>query len=81
MSLRSGRSRRDDPLLEWKIRIFSVAAAVTVVGIYFDERWMTGLALLLLAGGVLLRFVPGGVPPDEDDAEDRSPEPEEPEGR
>lgn len=52
------RRRRSDAFLEWKVRIFSVAAGVALVGIWLDERWMTGTALALLLGGVLLRFVP-----------------------
>ena len=59
MTLFSHRGRRDDGLLEWKVRLFSVAAGIALVGIYLDERWMTGLALALLAGGLLLRFLPG----------------------
>ena len=27
---------------------------------YFEERWMTGSAIALLAGGMGLRFLPGG---------------------
>ena len=56
----ANRGRREDRYLEWKIGLFSVAAAITMAGIYLDERWMTGTALALLIAGMLLRFLPGG---------------------
>lgn len=51
------RQRRDDPHLEWKVRILSVAIALALAGMYFEERWMTGVALALLAGAALLRLM------------------------
>lgn len=69
--MRIDRRRRDDRFLEWKVRIFSLAAGMVLVGIYLDERWMTGTALMLLVLGMLLRFLPGGgvaaPPADEQD--------------
>jgi hypothetical protein len=67
------RRRRGDPFLVWKVRIFSVAAGVALVGIWLDERWMTGTALALLLGGVLLRFMRKDEPGDDlaDDADVR----------
>lgn len=56
------RSRRSDRHLEWKVRLFSVAAVLALVGMYFDERWMTLSALAVLLVGVLLRFGPKGPP-------------------
>ena len=50
---------RSDRHLEWKVRIFTVAAVLVLLGIYLEERWMTGAAIVVLAGGMLLRFVPG----------------------
>jgi hypothetical protein len=67
MPFLADRSRRDDPLLEWKIRLFSVAAVVALAGIYLDDRRVTGGALVLLVGGVLLRFLPGGSEDQDDD--------------
>ena len=64
------RSKRSDPHLEWKVRIFTVAAVLGLCGIYFEEGWMTGSAIVLLAGAVLLRFLPAAVePPGDDSAE------------
>lgn len=54
------RRRRDDPFLEWKVRLFSVAAVLVLVGLYLDNRWLTGLAIALLVVAMLLRFLPGG---------------------
>ena len=48
-----------------------MAAVLTLVGIYLEERWMTGMAIVVLAGAMLLRFVPGQAHAAEapDDAE------------
>tara|TARA_B100002052_G_scaffold257720_1_gene249238 strand:- start:70 stop:228 length:159 start_codon:yes stop_codon:yes gene_type:complete len=32
---------------------------LSLVGIYFDERWVIGAAIMVLALGMVLRFVPG----------------------
>lgn len=70
------RSRRGDPHLEWKVRLFSVAAVLALCGIYFDERWMTGAAIAVLAAAMALRFVGRKAGGDEDgDAEGDSGEP------
>ena len=58
MAFLSSRSSRDHSWLEWKIRLFSVAAVLSLVGIYFDERWVIGLAIMVLSLGMVLRFVP-----------------------
>ena len=64
------RRRRDDPFLEWKVRLFSVAAALVLLGLYLDNRWVTGVAIVVLAVAMLLRFIPGGSARAEDlDAE------------
>ncbi len=60
MSLFHGRSRRNDPRLEWKVALFTVAAVIGLAGMYFDERWMGGVAIALLASAMLLRLLPGG---------------------
>ena len=51
---RSGRSRR---FLEWRIRIFITGTFIALAGIYFDEQWMTGLAIIVLMAGFLMRFL------------------------
>lgn len=52
------RRRRAGPYLEWKVRIFAVAAVVGLAGIYLDERWLTGTAIVILLAGLSLRFLP-----------------------
>jgi hypothetical protein len=66
VSLFLNRSKRSDPHLEWKIRIFVVAAVLGVSGIYFDERWMGWVAILLLLSAMLLRFVGSSAEGEED---------------
>jgi hypothetical protein len=68
MSLFLNRSKRSDPHLEWKVRLFVVAAVLGVSGIYFDERWMGWVAILLLLSAMLLRFV-GSSAEEGDEAE------------
>ncbi len=58
MSLLLDRRPRSSRWLAWKIRIFSVAAAVAVVGMYLNNPYVTGVALVLLFVGMLLRFLP-----------------------
>ena len=53
------RRRRAGRYLEWKVGLFSIAAVLALVGISLEERWMTGGAIVLLVGAVLLRFLPG----------------------
>lgn len=61
----SHRRRGDDRWLEWKVRLFSVAAVLGLAGIYFEERRLTGAAILVLAGGILLRLIPLREPVDD----------------
>jgi hypothetical protein len=69
---RRPRSRR---FLVWKTRIFAVAAVIALTGMYLNNPYVTGTALVLLLGGVALRFVPEprGTPeapdPEDSDAE------------
>ena len=53
------RRRRAGRYLEWKVRIFIGAAVIGLAGIYFEERWLTGTAILILFAGIGLRFIPG----------------------
>lgn len=68
---RLDRSRTAGPLLEWKVALFVVAAGLGLGGMYLDERWLTGAAIVLLLGGVLLRLSPKAAPDrDGDDVRD-----------
>jgi len=53
------RGRTSGPYLEWKVRLFTVAAVLAVTGMYLEARWMTGSAILVLAAAMLLRFLRG----------------------
>ncbi|MGD2044715.1 MAG: hypothetical protein PVJ80_05260 [Gemmatimonadota bacterium] len=64
------RDRKAGQYLEWKVRIFSVAAVLALVGIYLESGWMTIAAIGLLLVGLLLRFLPGATGSPEDDTED-----------
>ena len=71
--MREGRGGRDDRFLDWKIGIFSIAAAVGLSGIFLEKRWMTGLALPLLMSAMLLRFLPvRATDPAVDDGHDEA---------
>ncbi len=58
MSLLLDPRRRSSHYLVWKIRIFSVAAVIALVGMYLNNPWVTGTALVLLLSGMMLRFLP-----------------------
>ena len=48
--------------MAWKVRLFSLGAVLALVGIYLDNRWLTGSALVVLVGGVALRFFSSHAP-------------------
>ena len=58
--------------LEWKIRLFFVAAVLLLVGIARELNLLVLLAILVLAGAFVLRFFERPPPPadDEDDQND-----------
>ena len=60
MSAFLNRSKRSVHLLEWRVRILSVAIVFTLVGIYFEERWMTGTAIVVLITGMCIGFTSRG---------------------
>ena len=64
------RGRRAGRYLEWKVRLFSVAAVLALMGMYLDSSWMTVTATVILLAGLLLRFLPNdgeeAGPPDTD---------------
>ena len=70
--VRLDRSRKAGPLLEWKVRLFSIGAVLGLSGIFTEERWLTGTAIAVLAVAGLTRFFPGGeeAHPDDDDGEE-----------
>lgn len=64
------RRRRAGPHLEWKVRLFVVAAVLGLAGIYLEERWLTGAAIVLLFAGLALRFLPTGEMSSAEDDEE-----------
>lgn len=57
--------------LEWKIRLFFVAAVLLMVGIARDLGWLVLLAIAVLAVAFLLRFFEREPsPPSEEGEED-----------
>jgi len=56
--MRLDRERRAGRFLEWKVRLFIVAAVVALAGIATENRWWTGAATVILMGGLLLQFLP-----------------------
>ncbi len=74
MSLLLDRRRRAGRWLEWKVRIFATGAVLGLAGIFLDEAWLRIAAIVVLASGIVLRLVPGGVRRDgEDDADGSAP--------
>lgn len=60
MSLfRPSRERRGpDRYLPWKIGLFALAALLAFAGMRTGAAWLVALAMLALATGVALRFLP-----------------------
>ena len=48
------------PWFEWKVRLFLVGAALGVVGIGLSWDLLVLAGIAVLAGGLLVRFLPGG---------------------
>ena len=66
-------STREGPdRLAWKIRAFFLGGFLGIAGIYLEISWLLTGALIVLLGGMLLRFLPA---PDMD-LEEHDPEPE-----
>ena len=77
MSLFLDRSKQAGRYLEWKVRIFAVGATLALGGMYLGQRWLVGLAILILAAAMALRFLPVEEEPEEesqaDETEDAEP--------
>ena len=56
MILLDRRRSRPDPLLEWKTWLFGAGAFLALAGIALESSILTGAAILVLLGGVGLRF-------------------------
>ena len=72
MSPLMDRSKRAGRYLEWKVGIFAVGATLALGGMYLDQQWMVGVAILVLAAGMALRLLPSGAEPGEELEEDET---------
>ena len=62
------------PYLEWKVRLFAVAATLALGGMYLNKRWLVGVAIAVLAAGMALRFLPDEGAPDRGPGSEEGPE-------
>ncbi|HIB08809.1 MAG TPA: hypothetical protein EYO20_02985 [Gemmatimonadetes bacterium] len=64
--------------MEWRVGIFLAGAVLALAGIYLDEHWMTGLAIIILMAGIFIRFLPSASSRELDlsSSEDNDPGPE-----
>lgn len=51
-------SDRSTEYLRWRIRLFAVGAAIGLVGIFTEVRWLIWVAIAVLVVGFALRFLP-----------------------
>ena len=58
MFFRRGLDGAPDPWLRVKMWLFGAGAVVALLGMGFEDRRLIALAGLILAAGLLLRFVP-----------------------
>jgi len=66
------RTKRAGRYLEWKVRLFVVGATLALGGMYLNRSWLVGVAILVLAAGVSLRFLPSGEEPEEEEEADET---------
>lgn len=67
------RSRREgpDPHLDIKIGLFSLGAALALIGMFANNRWVLAAATVILLAGFLLQFRRHRTSPaDPDEARD-----------
>ncbi len=50
--------RRDLRHLDWRIRLFSIGAALGLGGIWLESSWLVLSGTVVLIGGFGLRFLP-----------------------
>lgn len=56
-----GRNAAGYPWLEWKVRVFAAGAALAIGGMVLRIEWLVTAAIVLLVGGFMIRFLPGGT--------------------
>lgn len=55
-----GRKAGRYPWLTWKVRFFLLGASVAIAGMAMAIQWLVAIAIVILCGGFLIRFLPGG---------------------
>jgi hypothetical protein len=70
MFFRRGLGDTPDPWLNAKLWTFSIAAILALLGMTLALDWLIGAAGILLAGGLLLRFLPADRHGDQDHPDD-----------
>lgn len=65
MFFRRGGREEDDRLSE-KIAIFTVGALLALLGMVLGNDWIVGVAALVLAAGVVIRFASRRAPSDDE---------------
>lgn len=58
MSVEPDRDAAGDPVLRWKIRLFSIAAGFGIAGIATGSDRLVAVAVAILLVGFLLRWFP-----------------------
>lgn len=59
MIFASRRDRVPDKYLHWKVKSFFVGAILALVGIGIESSALVAVAIFVLLGGMVLRFLPG----------------------
>ena len=55
-----GRKAGRYPWLAWKVRFFVLGAAMALAGMAMAIQWLVAIAIVILFGAFLIRFLPGG---------------------
>lgn len=66
----SSRARGPGRFLQWKVRLFAVAAVILLVGMAREIDWLVGIAVALLAVAFVLRFFEKEPESDEEPGDD-----------
>ena len=56
-----GRKADGYPWLEWKVRVFAAGAALAIGGMVLRIEWLVTVAIVVLVGGFMIRFLSGGT--------------------
>ena len=57
--------------LEWRVRIMGAGALLSLIGIYYQAKWLIWVAIAVLVAGFLMRFWPEEGDESEEEPQDR----------